>query len=194
VTSLRLLLILLSVTPLLAKEPVRTWGVDVELLKYGSGGGVFYRKYVSPKWGVALETDWTVVTGKDELVGYDYFGRPYKLNSRNLSLWKGVFEIIIYPLYKSWHPSFQPGLFIGAGPMLALDTADDSPFFSRWRKVRGYQTLYFRFGGEFHIIAGKQGVYFLRFGYDYSHFAEPIDERTHFGGIALQAAMEFLLP
>ena len=187
------LLLILAAVPLLAGNRVRTWGVDVELLRYGSGGGVFYRQYISPQWGIGLESDWTVVTGKNELVGYDYFGHPYKLNSRNLSLLKTVVEITLYPLYRSWHPSFQPGLFLGTGPILALDTAEDVPFFTRWRHVHGYQTWYFRFGGEFHIIAGKQGVYFLRLGYDYSRFSRTIDERSYFGGIFFQAAMEFLL-
>ena len=90
------------------------------------------------------------------------------------------------------HPSLQFGVFASAGPLLALNTADNETFLARWQAVEPDLALMGRAGIHLRILTGQGGSYNFRLGYDYAGFDHVIDTQQVYQGLFFMAGMEFL--
>ena len=97
-----------------------------------------------------------------------------------------------YPFLETMHPSVQVAGTMALGPVVALNTADDTPLFERWGDVETHFAPLVRAGIQIRIMSGNGGAYRFRLGYDYLHFSESIDDRSNYSGIFFQAGMEFI--
>ncbi len=175
-------------------EPVKysTMGVDMELLSYGGSLGGFYSYHTSEALSFDLELDWSLVESNDTYTYYNYYGQPISINNRNLSFVKLMPGITWFPFIDTMDPSFQFGGFLSAGPVWALNTADDEAFLARWKKVKGHFAPIFRYGINVRILSGQGSSYTFKLGYDYASFDQVIDARQTYRGLFFQAGMEFL--
>ena len=82
-------------------------------------------------------------------------------------------------------------LYGGIGPILAMDTDNNSFDLARWRHVRGYPSIYGKLALEFKVHQARTGIYLLRLGYDFTQFRARIDGKRVYQGIFLQFGMEF---
>jgi len=170
----------------------KTMGVDMELLSYGGSLGGFYAYHPSEALSLDLEVDWCLVQNNDSYTYYNYYGQPISINNRNLSLVKIIPGVTWLPFIETMHPSFQVGGFLSAGPIWALNTADDEGFLDRWGKVESDLAPMFRGGVHVRILSGEGASYTFRIGYDYASFDKVIDSRQTYKGLFFQAGMEFL--
>jgi len=188
------LLSLVLITTISAQErfpgSYNTMGLDMELLSYGGSLGGFYSFHPVESISLDVETDWTLVESNDTFTYLNYYNQPVSINNRNLSLVKLLVGSTWYPFLETMHPSFQFGVFGGAGPLLALNTADDEKFVERWQEVEPDLTALVRAGVHVRILTGQGSAYNFRFGYDYSQFDKIIDERQSYKGLFFQAAWE----
>ena len=169
-----------------------TRGLDMELLSYGGSLGVFYSIHPDNDLSIDLETDWTLVESNDTFTYYDYYGRTFSINNRNLSMVKFVMGTTWFPFLESMHPSLQFGLYGGLGPLVALNTDDVEKFVERWKHVESDVTVLYRAGVHLRVLGGEGSAYNFRLGYDYSKFDKVIDERQSYHGLYFQAAWEFM--
>lgn len=175
-------------------EPVSytTMGPDMELLSYGGSLGGFFSYYPRESVSLDVELDWSLVENNDTFTFIDYSGVPVSINNRNLSFVKLMPGITYYPFIDTMHPSFQVGGFLSAGPIWALNTADDEDFIERWGKVESDFAPMIRLGMHFRVLSGQGSSYIFRVGYDHASFDKTIDTRKTYKGLYLQAGMEFL--
>ncbi|MEA3285787.1 MAG: hypothetical protein U9Q77_00230 [Candidatus Marinimicrobia bacterium] len=169
-----------------------TMGLDMEILSYGGSLGGLYSFHFSEAFSLDLEMDWSLVESNDTFAYYDYFNRPVTINNRNLSFVKLLTGITWFPFLENMHPSTQVGGFVAAGPLLALNTADDEALFERWQHVETDLAPLVRSGVHLRILTGQGASYNFRLGYDYASFDQVIDSRQIYKGIFFQAAMEFI--
>ncbi|MCF7797098.1 MAG: hypothetical protein K9N11_09190 [Lentisphaeria bacterium] len=170
----------------------QTWGFNAELLQYGGSFGGIWQMDLNPEWALGAEANWTFVQTGQSLEFYDpYTGRYYQVGSQNLSMLKFLGGISWYPFAESMDPSFQFGFYTGVGPILAMDTNDETADITRWRYVRGYPSIYAKLGLEFKIHQQGMGIYILRLGFDGTQFETEIDGQSRYQGIFLQVGMEF---
>lgn len=170
----------------------QAWGFDAALLEYGGSFGGIWQVDMSPKWSLIGESDWTFVQTGQSFEYYDpYTGNIYKIGNQNLSLFKVLGGISWYPFAETMDPSFQFGFFGATGPILAMDTDNQAPDITRWRHVKGYQSIYSKVGLEFKIRQDRTGIYLLRVGYDFTKFNTQIDDQSIYQGVFLQVGMEF---
>jgi len=175
-------------------EPVRyrTMGMDMELLSYGGSFGGFYSYHPNEALSLDIELDWSLVESNDTYTYYNYYGQPISINDRNLSFVKIMPGVTWLPFIETMHPSFQVGSFMSAGPVWALNTADDEGFIDRWGDVESDLAPLFRGGLHIRILSGQGASYTFRVGYDYASFDKIIDERQTYKGLFFQAGMEFI--
>lgn len=175
-------------------EPVtyNTMGLDMELLSYGGSLGGFFSYHPNEALSLDIESDWAIVEANDTYTFYDVYGNPVSINNRNLSFVKILPGITWFPFIDTMHPSFQVGGFASAGPVWALNTADDEGFLERWKDVEVDLAPMFRAGVHIRILSGQGSSYTFRFGYDYASFDRVIDARQTYKGLFLQAGMEFI--
>lgn len=175
-------------------EPVKykTMGLDMELLSYGGSLGGFYSYHPNEAFSLDVEIDWSLVESNDTYTYYNYYGQPISINNRNLSFVKVLPGITWFPFIETMHQSFQVAGFLSAGPVWALNTADDEAFIERWGRVESDFAPLFRGGLHVRILSGQGASYTFRLGYDYASFDKIIDERQTYKGLFFQAGMEFL--
>ncbi|MCK5794270.1 MAG: hypothetical protein KAH12_06175 [Anaerolineales bacterium] len=169
-----------------------TMGLDMEILSYGGSLGGTYSFHRSEAFSLDLEMDWSLVESNDTFTYYDYYNRPVSINNRNLSFVKLLAGMTWFPFLETMHPSTQVGGFVAAGPLLALNTADDEALFERWQQVETDLAPLMRAGLHLRILTGQGASYNFRLGYDYARFEQVIDSRQIYKGIFFQAAMEFV--
>jgi len=170
----------------------KTLGLDMELLSYGGSLGGFFSYHPNEALSLDLEADWSLVESNDTYTYYNYYGQPASFNDRNLSFVKILPGITWFPFLDTMHPSFQIAGFMSAGPVWALNTADDEAFIERWGKVETDLAPLFRGGLHVRILSGQGASYNFRVGYDYASFDRVIDERQTYKGLFFQAGMEFI--
>jgi len=195
----RLLFLILSTILLshsLAQEEnklrYKTAGLDMEILSYGGSLGGFYAYHPKPEIGFNAEIDWSLVESKDTFSYLNYYGQPVSINSRNLSFVKLLVGADYFPFLDIMHSSVQIGGFASAGPVFALNTADDEDLIERWQDVEVDVTPFARLGVNVRIVSGQGTFYTFKIGYDYAHFDRVIDSRQTYQGPFFQAGMEFL--
>ncbi|NQV15069.1 hypothetical protein HQ531_06390 [bacterium] len=169
-----------------------TKGLDMELLSYGGSLGGFYSFHPSAAMSLDVELDWSLVESNDTFSYYDYYNRPVSINNRNLSFVKLLGGVTWFPFLGKMHPSLQVGTFAAAGPVMALNTADDETLLKRWKHVDTDIAPMIRGGVHLRVLTGQGSSYNFRIGYDYAHFGKTIDARQTYKGIFFQAGMEFL--
>ncbi len=169
-----------------------TKGIDLELLSYGGSFGGFYSFHPASALSLDVEADWAVVQSSDTFAFYDFYNQPITVNNQNLSLVKLLVGATWFPFLETMHPSLQIGTFAAAGPVLALNTADDEKFIERWGDVETSLGPMIRAGMHLKILTGQGSSYNFRLGYDYSKFDQYIDSRKTYKGIFFQVGMEFL--
>jgi len=186
--------LLLSSTLAQSPEVIRfnTTGIDIELLSYGGSFGGFYNFHPSPALSLDIESDWSVVQSNDTFSFYDFYNQPITVNNQNLSFVKLLVGATWFPFLETMHPSLQIGTFAAAGPLLALNTADDEKFIERWQEVETSVTPLFRSGLHLKILTGQGSSYNFRLGYDYASFGETVDSNKTYKGIFFQVGLEFL--
>lgn len=196
-SSLALSIILFLTSPLLADTEIntsRTWGVDAELLGYGGSVGAFLNFRAHDAFRYSLEADWIFVQHEDSYPYIDpYYYTPTVINQQNLSMAKWIATISYFPFLETMHPSFQVGFFASAGPILAMDTANNEGLIERWQDVKGYWSAQGRGGVQIRFMGPESNAYQLRAGYEYSNFETALDGRPDYGGLFMQVGMEFLL-
>jgi len=185
------LTLLTSTTPILADDAIQTWGLDIELLGYGSSFGGSYTFQPKPQLRFSAESDWTLVQSNETISFYNYWYEPVQVNPKNLSLLKLLGDVTYFPFLNSMHPSLQIGFFAAAGPILALDTPNDEPFIERWGKVESHLSLHGRLGVHLRTRTARGSNYVFRVGYDFARFDEPLDDRQTYSGAYVQAGFEF---
>lgn len=192
VAIITVFLIMTNVVTAQETDRRETWGFNAELLQYGGSFGGIWQMDMNPEWAVGAEVNWTFVQTGQSLEFYDpYTGRYYQVGSQNLSMLKLLGGVTWYPFAESMDPSFQFGFYAGAGPILAMDTDDDTSDITRWRHVRGYPSIYAKLGMEFKIHQQGMGIYIFRLGLDATKFETEIDGQSRYQGIFLQVGMEF---
>ena len=186
--------VFLTVTGLqaLPAHGFNTRGVDMELLSYGGSLGGFFSRHPGEAFSLDLEADWTLVENDDSFTYYNYYNQPISINHRNLSFVKLLAGATWFPFMDKMHPSLQFGLFTAAGPLLALNTADDEQVITRWKAVETDLTVLGRPGVHLRILTGQGGSYNFRIGYDYAAFDQIIDNSRVYQGLFFMAGMEFL--
>ncbi len=192
---LPIILLLITSSALAGDSPLglRTRGFDAELLGYGGSFGAFLNFNPDQKLKYSAETDWIFVQHDDSYAYIDpYYYSPQVINQQHLSMAKLLATAIYYPFLDNMHPSFQLGLFTSAGPILAMDTADNQDFFQRWKNVKGYWSVLGRAGLHLRFIQDARSAYLVRVGYETTRFDQPIDGRDNYGGLFFQVGMEFL--
>ena len=191
-----LLISLLIFSPILAQDEVKPRytmaGLDMEILSYGGSLGGYWAYQPTPALGFNVEADWSLVESKDTFSYLNYYGQPVSLNSRNLSFVKALIGSYWYPFLEVMHSSVQFGGFAAAGPVMALNTADDEDLFERWQDVEVDITPMARIGLQVRVVSGQGTFYTFKIGYDYAHFDKVIDSRQTYKGPFFQAGMEFL--
>ena len=190
------LLLLASISlPTLAqdKSSFNTMGLDLEVLSYGGSFGGFYAFHPTPAVSLEIESDWALVESNDSFTYYDYYYyQPVQINNRNLSFFKVTGGATWFPFLDSMHPSLQVGFFLGGGPLVAFNTADDEPFFQRWKAVETSVTPMLRSGIQLRVLTGQGGSYNFKLGYDYASFDQVIDTQKDYKGLFFQAGWEFI--
>jgi len=194
---IRTLLLGLCTTGLLLAQgdkPVsyRSMGVDMELLSYGGSLGAYVSYHPNEALSLEIESDWSLVEANDTYTYYNYYGQPVSINNRNLSFVKLMPGLTWYPFIETMHPSFQIAGFLSAGPVWALNTADDEALLDRWQDVEVDLAPLVRAGVHLRILSGQGSAYTFRVGYDYLRFDRVIDARQTYRGLFLQAGMEFV--
>jgi len=164
----------------------------MELLSYGGSLGGFFNLHPTDAFSLDLESAWSLVENDDSFTYVNYYNQPISVNHRNLSFVKFLAGATWFPLLERMHPSVQTGVFAAAGPVLALNTADDEAFLKRWKHVEPDVTPMFRAGIHLRILTGQGGSYNFRIGYDYAAFDHVIDTRRVYQGLFLMVGMEFL--
>jgi hypothetical protein len=167
-------------------------GLDMEILSYGGSLGGYWAYQPTAAWGLNIETDWSLVESKDTFSYLNYYGQPVSFNSRNLSFVKVLVGSYWYPFLEVMHSSVQIGGFASAGPVFALNTADDEDLFERWQDVEVDIAPMARAGVQVRIVSGQGTFYTFKIGYDYAEFDKFIDSRKTYKGPFFQAGMEFL--
>ena len=194
VTALLLLLSVVSITNAQSRESARynTMGLDMELLSYGGSLGGFFSFHPSQALSLDVELDWSLVESNDTFSYYNAYNQPITINNRNLSFVKLLTGLTWFPFLETMDPTVQVGGFLAAGPVWALNTADDEAFLERWKDVETDLTGLFRGGIQLRILTGQGSSYNFRLGYDYASFDRVIDSRKTYQGIFFQAGMEFI--
>ncbi len=194
VAALLLLLSPLYTTNVQSRESLsyNTMGLDMELLSYGGSLGGFYSFHPSQSLSLDVELDWSLVESNDTFSYYNYYNQPVSINDRNLSFVKLLTGVTWFPFLETMYPTVQVAGFAAAGPVWALNTADDEAFLERWKDVEVDLAPLFRAGVHLKILTGQGSSYNFRLGYDYVSFDHVIDSRKTYKGIFLQAGMEFV--
>ena len=169
----------------------QAWGFDAALLSYGGGFGGIWQMDLNQNFAAGAEAALTFVQTGQSLEGYNYYGQYIQYGTQNLSFLKVIGGMSWYPFAARMDPTFQFGLFGGLGPILAMNTADTTKDWSRWRHAEYTPAIYSKLGLEFKIRQPRAGIYLFRIGYDFTDFRTEIDRQSIYQGVFLQVGMEF---
>lgn len=173
------------------ESKLQAWGFDAALQDYGGSFGGIWQVDLNQKVAIGGEAALTFVQTGQSLEGYNYYGQYIQYGTQNLSFFKVLGGLSWYPFADQLDPTFQFGLFGGLGPILAMNTADTTTDWSRWRHAEYTPALYAKLGLEIKIRQPRTGIYLLRIGYDFTDFKTEIDKQAIYRGVFLQVGMEF---